>query len=223
MRVAARRCTAKDQYMIYEILEQNRVVPVIAIDDARQAVPLADALIAGGLPVAEITFRTEAAAQVIEVLSKERPGLLVGAGTVLTVDNLKRAVDCGARFAVAPGLNPKVLAAALELGFPFAPGVMTPSDVEIALDLGARVLKFFPAEAAGGLRMLSSLAAPYAHTGVKFIPTGGITAANFGDYLAQRCVLAVGGTWIAQKADIAAGRWDLIRGNCEGLRAGPVS
>ena len=157
------------------------------------------------------------------MLSKERPGLLVGAGTVLTVDNLKRAVDCGARFAVAPGLNPKVLAAALELGFPFAPGVMTPSDVEIALDLGARVLKFFPAEAAGGLRMLSSLAAPYAHTGVKFIPTGGITAANFGDYLAQRCVLAVGGTWIAQKADIAAGRWDLIRGNCEGLRAGPVS
>ena len=210
-------------HVIYQTLERMRVVPVIAIDDVRQALPLADALIAGGLPVAEITFRTEAAAGVIELLSKERPDLVVGAGTVLTVDNLKRAIDCGAQFGVAPGLNPKVVTAALELGFPFAPGVMTPSEVEIALDLGASVLKFFPAEAAGGLMMLSSLAGPYAHTGVKFIPTGGITPANFREYLSQSSVLAVGGTWIAQKKDIAAGQWAGIERNCQALRLDPDS
>jgi 2-dehydro-3-deoxyphosphogluconate aldolase / (4S)-4-hydroxy-2-oxoglutarate aldolase len=210
-------------HAIYQTLERMRVVPVISIDDARQALPLADALIAGGLPIAEITFRTQAAAGVIQLLSKERPDLVIGAGTVLSVDNLRRAIDCGAQFAVAPGLNPKVLAAALELRFPFAPGIMTPSEVEIALDLGASVLKFFPAEAAGGLKMLSSLAGPYGHTGVKFIPTGGITPMNFREYLAQSSVLAVGGTWIAQKQDIAAGQWSRIESNCRASRLDPDS
>jgi 2-dehydro-3-deoxyphosphogluconate aldolase/(4S)-4-hydroxy-2-oxoglutarate aldolase len=203
--------------MIYDRIKQAKVVPVIAIDNVRRALALADALMDGGLPVAEITFRTEVAAQVISMLAKERPDLLIGAGTILTIDNLNKAVDCGAQFGVAPGLNPKVLEAALRLGFPFSPGIMTPSDIEIALDMGVCVLKFFPAEAAGGLKMLSSLAAPYAHTGVKFIPTGGIDVNNCRDYLSKTFVLAVGGTWIATKENIAAGDWGTIKSNCEDL------
>jgi 2-dehydro-3-deoxyphosphogluconate aldolase/(4S)-4-hydroxy-2-oxoglutarate aldolase len=205
--------------MIYERIKQAKVVPVIAIEDVGRALALADALIHGGLPVAEITFRTEAAAHVISILAKERPDLLVGAGTILTIDNLNKAVDSGAKFGVAPGLNPKVLKAALKLEFPFSPGIMTPSDIEIALDMGVRVLKFFPAEAAGGLKMLSSLAAPYAHTGVEFIPTGGIAVNNYRDYLSKPFVLAVGGTWIASKENIAAGNWETIKSNCEDLNA----
>lgn len=203
--------------MIYDTIEHAKVVPVIAIENVCHALALADALLEGGLPVAEITFRTEAAAQVLSILAKERPDLLLGAGTILTVDNLNKAVDCGAQFGVAPGLNPKVLKAALRLEFPFSPGIMTPSDIEIALDMGVRVLKFFPAEAAGGLKMLSSLAAPYAHTGVKFIPTGGIDVNNYRDYLSKAFVLAVGGTWIATKENIAAGNWGAIKSNCENL------
>jgi 2-dehydro-3-deoxyphosphogluconate aldolase/(4S)-4-hydroxy-2-oxoglutarate aldolase len=205
--------------MIYEKIRQKKVVPVIAIEDPGQALPLADALIAGGLPVAEITFRTEAAARVMTILSKERPELLIGAGTILTVDNLKKAIDCGAQFGVAPGTNPKILEAAIKSGFPFSPGIMTPTDVEIALHMGVQVLKFFPAEAAGGIKMLASLAAPYAHTGVKFIPTGGINVNNLHDYLSKDFVLAVGGTWIAKKDDIAAGNWEKIKSNCENLDA----
>ena len=208
--------------MIYDTIKQAKVVPVIAIESVRHALALADALIEGGLPVAEITFRTEAAAQVISILAKERPNLLIGAGTILTVDSLNKAVDSGAQFGVAPGLNPKVLKATLKLKFSFSPGIMTPSDIEIALDMGVRVLKFFPAEAAGGLKMLSSLAAPYAHTGVKFIPTGGIAVSNYRDYLSKAFVLAVGGTWIATKENIAAGNWETIKSNCEELTSRPM-
>ncbi len=190
------------------------IVPVVAIESAGAALPFADALIAGGLPLAEITFRTEAAADVMRALREERPDLLVGAGTVLTVDQVYLAKECGAKFAVAPGCNPEVVKAAQKIGLPFAPGIMTPSDVEGALALGLKFMKFFPAGDAGGPKMLKSLSGPYAHTGVRFMPTGGVTAANLTEYLALPTVLAVGGTWIAKTEAIASGDWDGIAANC---------
>lgn len=199
---------------VYSAIARAKIVPVIAIDDAEAALPLADALIAGGLPVAEITFRTDAAAAVIRTLKEQRPEILLGAGTVLTVENLRRAADCGATFAVAPGLNPRVVQEAQRVGIPFTPGVMTPSEIEHALSLGVKVLKFFPAGDAGGPKMLKSLSGPYAHTGVRFIPTGGVTLENLSDYLAVPTVLAVGGTWIAKREDIRDGNWKAIEENC---------
>jgi 2-dehydro-3-deoxyphosphogluconate aldolase/(4S)-4-hydroxy-2-oxoglutarate aldolase len=202
---------------LYSKLKEFRVVPVIAIEDVASALPLADALIEGRLPVAEITFRTAAAAAVISKLKKERPELLVGAGTVLTVDNLKRAKDCGAEFAVAPGFNPTIVEESLKIDLPFSPGIMTPSDIEEALNFNLKLLKFFPAEAAGGLTFLKSLSAPYGHTGVKFIPTGGINLQNLKNYLSYDAVLSVGGTWIAKKEDISVGNWKKIKDNCDQL------
>ena len=194
---------------------QIGVVPVIAIDSVQQALPLADALLDGGLPVVEVTFRTAAASEVIALLARERPKLLVGAGTVLTAENLKAAHDCGARFGVAPGLNPQVVRQAAEIGLPFVPGVATPSDIEAGLALGCRTLKFFPAGALGGVAMLKALAGPYAHTGVRFVPTGGVSADNLEDYIRTPVVAAVGGTWLAKRDDMVAGRWDEIRQRCQ--------
>jgi len=202
---------------VHEILGATGVVPVVAIDDASSAIPLADALIAGGLPIAEITFRTAAAPEVMATLKAQRPDVLVGAGTILNVEDLRRARDCGAAFGVAPGFNPAVVAEANALEFPFAPGVMTPSDVEAALAMGLTVLKFFPAEAAGGMGMLKSLAGPYGHTGVKFLPTGGISVTNAPTYLAHPAVLAVGGSWIAKRTDIAEGNWAAIEANARAV------
>jgi len=200
---------------VFERLGQYRVVPVIAIDDVTHAAPLARAFVVGGLPVAEITFRSPAAADVIRLLSREFPQMIVGAGTVLSAETLDLAMACGAAFAVAPGLNPRVVAHAKANGFPFMPGVATPSDIEAGLEMGCTCLKFFPAEALGGVKMLSALSAPYQHTGVRFMPTGGVSATNAAEYLALKTVLAVGGTWIAKKDDMAAGRWDVIETNCK--------
>ena len=196
---------------VLSAIERYGVVPVIAIESADAALGLADALLEGGLPVAEITFRTQAAAAAMDALSRKRPDLLLGAGTVLTVENLQAAKDCGARFAVAPGLNPDVVAKAGEIGLPFVPGIATPSEIEEALSLDCRLLKFFPSEALGGVRMIKALAAPYAHTGVRFVPTGGVSPDNLESYLSLSAVAAVGGSWIAKKGDIAEGRWDAIR------------
>ncbi|MGB2823167.1 MAG: bifunctional 4-hydroxy-2-oxoglutarate aldolase/2-dehydro-3-deoxy-phosphogluconate aldolase [Phycisphaerae bacterium] len=204
---------------VHSRIAELRVIPMIAIDDVDKAVPLADALIEGRLPIVEITFRTEPGQAAIRTIAERRPDCLLGAGTILTVDQLKAARDAGATFGVSPGFNPKVVAEAVRMGFAFSPGVMTPSDVEAALDVGLDVLKYFPAEAAGGVKMLKSLAGPYRHTGVKFIPTGGINTENFVEYLALDVVLAVGGSWIARREDIAAGNWDRIRANCEAIRA----
>ena len=200
---------------VLDQLEMTRIVPVIAIERAEDALPLADALIEGGLPIAEITFRTAAAAEVISTITKERPDVLVGAGTVLTIDTLRLAIDCGAKFAVAPGLNPKVVEEAAKLNFQFSPGIMTPGDIEIGAEMGVRLFKYFPAEAAGGIKLLKSITAPYAHLGLKFIPTGGITPTNMNDYLGLSSVAAIGGTWIAKQSMIADGGWDRITRNCE--------
>lgn len=190
------------------------VIPVIAIESADMALPLADALIEGGLPVAEITFRTQAAAEVISILAQKRPQLLLGAGTVLTPENVQRAKDCGATFAVAPGTNPAVVQKAKQIDLPFVPGVQNPTDIELALSLGCTVLKFFPAEASGGLKYLNAISAPYLHAGVKFVPTGGVNAKNLADYLKTSSVLACGGTWIASKEDMAAGQWAQVVARC---------
>lgn len=183
------------------------VVPVIAIEDAKDALPLADALIAGGLPVAEITFRTAAAADVIARLAADRPELIVGAGTILDRASLDAARQCGARFGLAPGFDPDIVGASTEIGLPFAPGVMTPSDVTLAAARGVRLAKFFPAGIAGGPAALEGISAPFAHLGLRFIPTGGVTQDNIPDWLKLRSVAAVGGTWIARTDDIRAGRF----------------
>ncbi|MBN1995987.1 bifunctional 4-hydroxy-2-oxoglutarate aldolase/2-dehydro-3-deoxy-phosphogluconate aldolase [candidate division KSB1 bacterium] len=196
-------------------LRQYKVVPVIAIEDKNHALKLADALIAGGLPVAEITFRTDAAADVMRIIKKERPEILLGAGTIITPDQLDKAIDCGAVFGVAPGFNAQIAIRALDKKFPFAPGVMTPTDVEAALAMDMKVLKFFPAEAAGGISFLKSISAPYKHTGLRFIPTGGVNQDNLADYLAIDTVLAVGGTWVAKKDLIQQEKWTVITKNCQ--------
>lgn len=200
---------------IFQTIAKCGVVPVIAIDSAEAAIPLADALLAGGLPLVEITFRTAAAAEAIRRITSERPQLLVGAGTVLTAANLEAALGCGAKFGVAPGLNPEIVQLAENEGWPFVPGVATPSEIEQGLALGCKVLKFFPAEALGGVPMLQALVAPYGHTGVRFMPTGGANLNNLAAYLGIRQVAAVGGTWLAKKEDLAAGKWQEIQHRCE--------
>jgi 2-dehydro-3-deoxyphosphogluconate aldolase/(4S)-4-hydroxy-2-oxoglutarate aldolase len=203
-----------NQQELFEKLSHHGVIPVIAIESVEDAIPMADAMIEGGLPVAEITFRTAAGGEVIAKLKKERPNLLLGAGTILSLDNLKRAKDAGALFGVAPGLNPEIMREAKRLDLPFVPGVMTPSEVDSAMNLGAKVLKFFPSEAAGGLKMIEGLYAPFKHMGVKFMPTGGVSMGNLEAYLSNPAVMMVGGTWIAKNDVIAAKKWDVIRDNC---------
>jgi 2-dehydro-3-deoxyphosphogluconate aldolase/(4S)-4-hydroxy-2-oxoglutarate aldolase len=189
---------------------QRRVVPVAVIDNADDAEPLAEALQTGGLDIIEVTFRTPAAEESLRRIRRAFPTMLVGAGTILEADQLRRAVDAGAQFGVAPGLNESVVTAAREAGLPFVPGVMTPSEVEAALVLGCKLQKLFPAETAGGLNLLKALAGPYAHTGVKFIPLGGVNIKTAPAYLALPIVAAVGGSWIAERKLIAERQWGVI-------------
>jgi len=198
---------------IFDTLAQHGVVPVIALDDAAAALPLADALMAGGLPVAEITFRTAAARDTIAAIARQRPHMIVGAGTVLDEAQLDAALEAGARFALSPGLDGVALSHAARRGLPFAPGIMTPTDLQAALRAGCRMVKFFPAMAAGGPGMLKKIAARCAHTGIGLNPTGGVTTDKLPDWLALPKVRAFGGTWIATRADIAAGRWEKIAAN----------
>jgi 2-dehydro-3-deoxyphosphogluconate aldolase / (4S)-4-hydroxy-2-oxoglutarate aldolase len=188
-------------------LGQLKLIPVVVIEDAADARPLAEALIEGGLPCAEVTFRTAAAPQAIAAMS-QLPGLLLGAGTVLTVDQAKQAVDSGAEFIVTPGFNPKVVGYCVDNDIPITPGVCTPTEIEAALGFGLDVVKFFPAEACGGLATLKAISGPYPM--MKFIPTGGISVANIGTYLAFEKVLACGGSWIVKKDLIAAKKFDDI-------------
>lgn len=193
---------------IVEEISKIGIVPVIALDDAKDARPLAEALIKGGLPCAEVTFRTEAAEESIRIMSEEFPDMLVGAGTVLTKEQVDRAVNAGAKFIVSPGLNPKTVSYCLEKNVPIIPGTANPSDVEAAIELGLEAVKFFPAEAAGGINMIKAMSAPYGK--IKFMPTGGITAANLKEYLDFNKILACGGSWMVKKDLVAAGKFDEI-------------
>jgi len=184
------------------------VVPVVKIENAADAAALGRALVAGDLPVAEITFRTSAAEESIRILSREVPDLLVGAGTVLTVEQADKAIAAGAKFIVAPGFNAKVVDHCIECGVPIAPGISSPSEIEMGLERGLSVLKFFPAAASGGLDFLKAISAPF--SGVQFIPTGGVEPGTMKEYLAFNRVHAVGGTWIAKESMISAGRFDEI-------------
>jgi len=195
---------------VFAEVEALAVVPVVEIEDAANAVPLARTLTEAGLPVVEVTFRTPAAADAIAAIAAEFPGFLLGAGTLLTPDAVAAAVTAGARFGVSPGVSPRCIAAAAEREFPFIPGAVTPSEIITCLDCGADHIKFFPAGAYGGIAALSALAGPFALTGVRFMPTGGVNASNAADYLRLPHVFAVGGTWIAPRSDIAQGRWTEI-------------
>lgn len=193
---------------VLEKIQKIGIVPVVVLNDAKDAAPLAKALCDGGLPCAEVTFRTEAAEESIRIMASEYPDMLVGAGTVLTTEQVDRAVGAGAKFIVSPGLNPKVVKYCIEKGIPVTPGTANPSDVEQAIELGLEVVKFFPAEAAGGINMIKAMAAPY--TNMKFMPTGGISAKNINEYLAFPKILACGGSWMVKSDLVAAGEFDRI-------------
>lgn len=194
---------------VLEKIQKIGIVPVVVLDDAKDAAPLAKALCEGGLPCAEVTFRTAAAEESIRIMAKEFPEMLVGAGTVLTTEQVDRAVNAGAKFIVSPGLNPTVVKYCVDKGIPVTPGTSNPSDVEMAISLGLDVVKFFPAEQAGGINMIKAMAAPY--TQMKFMPTGGINAKNINSYLAFDKILACGGSWMVKKDLVAAGEFDKIR------------
>ena len=184
------------------------IIPVVVLNRVDDAEPLADALVKGGLPCAEVTFRTDAAEEAIRQISKKFPDMLVGAGTVLNIEQVDRAIGAGARFIVSPGLNPKVVEYCIKKNYPVCPGIMTPTELEVALGFGLDVVKFFPAENAGGLKMIKAMSAPY--TMMKFMPTGGINATNVRDYLACDKILACGGSWMVKGDLVAAGRFDEI-------------
>lgn len=193
-------CSIKEQ------LKALKVIPVIAIDKAEDIIPLGKVLAENGLPAAEITFRSAAAAEAIRLLRETQPDMLIGAGTVLNREQAIAAKEAGATFIVSPGFNPNTVKACQEIGIDIVPGVNNPSTVEAALEMGLTTLKFFPAEASGGINMVKSLLAPY--TDIELMPTGGINPANIKDYLAIPRVLACGGTWMVDKKLIEAGNWE---------------
>ncbi|MBR1835845.1 MAG: bifunctional 4-hydroxy-2-oxoglutarate aldolase/2-dehydro-3-deoxy-phosphogluconate aldolase [Kiritimatiellae bacterium] len=199
-------------------------IAVAVVEDPDCAVPLARALLAGGVEAIELAFRTPRAAEALRRIASEVPEALVGAGTVLDAGQVRLAKDCGAAFAVAPGFNPDVVRAAADAGLPFAPGVMTPSEIEGAFAMGCtRIMKFFPATVAGGLPGLRTLAAPYKHLGVKFIPLGGLKEANTAEWLADPLVAACGGSWIAPAKLVAAHDWAAIEKNAAAAAAAAKS
>ena len=195
---------------IIETLKNAGIVPVIVIEDEELSVPLARALVKGGLPVLEVTYRTKAAPGAIARIKAEVPDAIVGAGTLLTRDMVLSAKASGAAFGVAPGFDPTVIAAAKEADLPMVPGIATASELSQALSAGMKLVKFFPAEAAGGVKMIKNLLGAFRFTGVKFMPTGGINLANVADYLAVPEIVACGGTWIVPKDALAANDWGAI-------------
>ena len=197
-------------------LAQSGVVPVVVLEDAKDAVPTAKAMIAGGIDVMEITFRTAAAADSIKAVAQECPDMVVGAGTVINLEQCKLAVECGAKFIVSPGYDEETVAWCCDNGIPVTPGCVTPTEIMMALKHGLKVLKFFPANVYGGLSAIKSLAGPFG--GVKFIPTGGVNAQNLAEFISSPYIHAVGGSWICPKADIAAGNFDKITALCKEAR-----
>lgn len=198
---------------MFKTIYELGIIPVVAIDDAENAVPLAKALREGGLPAAEITFRTAAAEEAIRRITEECPDVLVGAGTVLTKEQCDRAIAAGAKFVVTPGFNPEMIAYIKSTGIPMMPGAATPGEMEQAMSMGLTNIKFFPAEANGGVNKLKALAGPY--QAAKWMPTGGVNTKNLNDYLSFDRILCCGGTWIATSADIAEGKWSEITEKCK--------
>jgi 2-dehydro-3-deoxyphosphogluconate aldolase/(4S)-4-hydroxy-2-oxoglutarate aldolase len=195
---------------LIEKLSHAGVIAVLTVEDPLDAVQVARALASGGVSAIELTLRTPRAAESIRRIRAEMPDMLIGAGTVLNRGQLNAARDAGALFAVAPGCNPTTLRTAHDLGLPFAPGVASPSDIEVAVEHGCRLLKFFPAETSGGVAHLTTMAAPFAHLGLRYIPLGGITLERLGDYLKSPLVAGVGGSWLAKPEAIAGRDWQAI-------------
>jgi len=187
---------------------ETGIVPVVVLNNVEDAVPLAGALLKGGIDFMEITFRTECAAECISVISKEVPDMTVGAGTVLNVEQAKLAVDCGAKFIVSPGLDEATVKWAIENDIPVIPGTVTPTEIMKAISLGLKVVKFFPADVYGGIKAIKALSAPFGQ--VKFLPTGGVSEANLNEFAANKSVIAVGGSWVCKKDDIINHDWDKI-------------
>lgn len=200
---------------VFEKVAAKRVVAVLVIDDEEQAVPLAESLLAGGVDIMELTLRTDAAMGALKRIRASVPEMIAGIGTILTPDQAKAVRDADGSFGVSPGLNERVLDTAKEIGLPFAPGIVTPSDIERALEHDLRVLKFFPAGPSGGLSYLNAIAAPYQHLGVNYLPLGGVNLENMGDYLSNPNVAAIGGSWIAQRGAIKSGDWAGITANAK--------
>lgn len=187
---------------------ETGIVPVVVLNNVEDAVPLAGALLKGGIDFMEITFRTECAAECISVISKEVPDMTVGAGTVLNVEQAKLAVECGAKFIVSPGLDEATVKWAIENDIPVIPGTVTPTEIMKAISLGLKVVKFFPADVYGGIKAIKALSAPFGQ--VKFLPTGGVSEANLNEFAANKSVIAVGGSWVCKKDDIINHDWDKI-------------
>ena len=201
---------------VLERLARAGVVPVVVIDDAKDAVPTANAMVAGGIDVMEITFRTAAAPDAIKAVAENCPDMLVGAGTILNVEQCKLAIEMGAKFIVSPGFDAEVVRYCIENGVAVTPGCVTPTEITAAVNMGLKVVKFFPANIYGGLNAMKNLSAPF--VGVKFMPTGGVNAANVKEYIDAPFIHAVGGSWVCPKADIAAGNFDKITALCKEAR-----
>lgn len=198
--------------VVLQLMKKSGVIPVVVLDDTAQALPTANALLAGGVSVMEITFRTAAAASSIKAVSESCPEMLVGAGTIVTLDQCKQALECGAKFIVSPGFDPEVVSWCVERNIPITPGCVTPTEIMAAMKLGLNVVKFFPAGVYGGLKAMKALSAPFG--GIKFIPTGGVDAKNLKEYLEAPFVHAVGGSWPCPKKEIAAGNFDAVTALC---------
>lgn len=202
---------------VLERMKNAGVVPVVVIDNAKDAVPCAKALLAGGIDVMEITFRTAAAPDAIKAVAEECPEMLVGAGTVLNLEQCKLALEMGAKFIVSPGFDAGVVSYCIENEIAVTPGCVTPTEINAAVNMGLKVIKFFPANVYGGLNAMKNLSAPFG--GVKFLPTGGVNTANIKEYIDAPFIHAVGGSWVCPKADIAEGNFEKITALCKEARA----
>lgn len=203
---------------IIEKIDDSGIIAVLVIDELKHVKPLAEALLKGGVDAIELTMRTPVALDAAKIIKKDYPEMSLGFGTVLTVDQVKAVTDAGADFAVAPGCNPKVIAEAYKQGLSFAPGIMTPSDIEIAVEQGCRVLKYFPAETSGGMKHLTNMVAPYQYLGLTFIPLGGCNIQNAPSYLESPLITAIGGSWVANRSLIQVENWDAITHNSREIR-----
>lgn len=215
---------------VFSSLERSAIIAVLIIERVEDAVPVAEALLEGGVNAMELTLRTPAAIGALKAIRSRLPQMLAGIGTILSVEQVKEVIDAGGAFGVAPGTSPRVIQAARDEGLPFAPGICTPSDIERALEYDCRFLKFFPAELCGGLKYLEAIAAPYQHLGLKYIPLGGVHEANCGTWLASRHVGGIGGSWLASKELISAQNWTGITAQAEraiairdGIRGGAAA